>query len=180
VYDVFFSYPHGDSEPVRELERALLCRGLEIWRDEHEKPRFANVRDAIAYGLNTSKLFLAWYSIAYAGSMSCRWELAAALAAAHRANGSWQRIVLINPENADDHIVPMELRSPGHHHVFALSADNASEIAHRLLATAALFSTPLEAAKGLRVPSWIGRPPESAQKNAACDAARTTGRRMTK
>src|SRR4051794_36572414 len=112
------------------------------WRDEHEKQHFPTLQDAIAHGLNTSKIFHAWYSAAYAASDACPWELDVALAAARRDNRCRQRIVFVNPESAEDHILPPDLGTPGHARVFPLSPGGISEVARRVFAVAASISTP--------------------------------------
>jgi len=43
MYDIFFSYPHKDSEKVMLILEALQARGLKIWIDRNEIRDFAGI-----------------------------------------------------------------------------------------------------------------------------------------
>jgi tetratricopeptide (TPR) repeat protein len=110
IYDVFFSYPHKDSEKVMLILEALRARGLKVWIDTNEIRDFAGITRSIVDGLARSRVIMAFYSLNYAHSRACQWELTAGFLAAQREGDPQQRVLIINPEEMAEHIHPVELR----------------------------------------------------------------------
>jgi tetratricopeptide (TPR) repeat protein len=110
MYDVFFSYPHKDSEKVMQILEALQARGLKVWIDTNEIRDFAGITRSIVDGLARSRVIMAFYSLNYAHSRACQWELTAGFLAAQREGDPRQRVLIINPEEMAEHIHPVELR----------------------------------------------------------------------
>jgi len=110
TYDIFFSYPHRDSDEVNQILKALQAQGLNIRIDQSEIRDYANIHQSIIKGLAHSKVFMAYYSHNYAHSHHSQWELTAAFIAAQREVDPRQRVLIINPEENADHIHPVELR----------------------------------------------------------------------
>jgi hypothetical protein len=110
MYDVFFSYPHKDSEKVMLILKALQARGLKVWIDADEILDFTGITRSIVNGLARSKVLLAFNSLNYAHSRACQWELTAGFLAAQREGDPRQRVLVINPEENAEHIHPVELR----------------------------------------------------------------------
>ena len=110
MYDVFFSYPHKDSEKVMLILEALQARGLKVWIDTNEIRDFAGITRSIVDGLARSRVIMAFYSLNYAHSRACQWELTAGFLAAQREDKTKQRVLIINPEEMAEHIHPIELR----------------------------------------------------------------------
>src|SRR6266850_7821311 len=110
MFDVFVSDRHKDAEAVRPLVTALRARGLEVWFDETDVEDFGSIQRAIEHGLSRSKTLVAWYSAEYPESLACQWELTRAFIAGEAEGEPRQRVLLINPEPANTHIHPIQLR----------------------------------------------------------------------
>ena len=110
MYDVFFSYPHKDSEKVMPILEALQARGLKVWIDTNEIRDFAGITRSIVDGLARSRVLMAYYSLNYAHSRACQWELTAGFLADQRKGDPRKRVLVINPEEMAEHIHPVELR----------------------------------------------------------------------
>jgi tetratricopeptide (TPR) repeat protein len=110
MFDVFISYRHADIEAVRPLTEALRNQGLQVWLDENRIEDFASIQRSIEQGLTESKALLAWYSVRYPDSLACQWELTRAFIAGQQEGDPRRRVLLINPEPANLHIHPIELR----------------------------------------------------------------------
>jgi tetratricopeptide (TPR) repeat protein len=110
MYDIFFSYPHKDSEKVMLILEALRARGLKVWIDTNEIRDFAGITRSIVDGLTRSRVIMVFYSLNYAHSRACQWELTAGFLAAQREGDPRQRVLIINPEEMAEHIHPVELR----------------------------------------------------------------------
>jgi hypothetical protein len=76
LYDVFISYAHKDKEPVCALVAALQSEGLRVFIDESEVENFNSIQSRVEQGIARSKVLLAWYSVEYARSRACQWEVA--------------------------------------------------------------------------------------------------------
>ena len=110
MFDVFVSYRHQDAENVRPLVDALRARGLAVWFDEADVESFGSIQHAIEQGLSLAKALLAYYSAAYPESLPCQWELTRAFVAGEAEGDPRRRVLLINPEPANTHIHPIQLR----------------------------------------------------------------------
>jgi hypothetical protein len=109
-YDIFVSYRHSDADQVRPVAEALRGSGLHIWIDEARIEDFKSIQSSIENGLAKSKALLAWYSDRYPRSRACQWELTAAFLATLQEGDVRRRILLVNPEDSNVHIYPVELR----------------------------------------------------------------------
>lgn len=110
-FDIFVSFSHLDSVPVRSLVAALRDRGLAVWMYETDVADHESITRAIVQGLARSKALLAYYSTSYPRSRPCQWELTAAFLAAQREGQPERRVLVVNPEEGrPDHIHPVELR----------------------------------------------------------------------
>jgi tetratricopeptide (TPR) repeat protein len=115
-YDVFVSYAHEDSAAVRPLVDALVAQGLRVWFDVDTIETHESITRSVREGVAMSKVLIAYYSATYPTRRACQWELTAAFLAAQRAGEEpSSRVLVINPERAQDggpqtaHIRPIEL-----------------------------------------------------------------------
>jgi len=158
IFDVFLSYRHADAAPVRRLATALESNGLRVWLDDSEITDFESIQTRIQNGLARSKALVAWYSARYPESRACQWELTAAYLGALRTGlDPRERVLVVNPEPANSHIHPVELRdakfltvgtSPSDATVAALAASVHSRVAG--------LSERLGAGQVLTPPRWHG------------------------
>lgn len=110
MFDVFVSYRHADADNVRAVCAALREAGLNVWVDDSGIEDFGSIQRGIENGLGDSKALLAWYSRRYPESLACQWELTHAFTTAQHEGDPRKRVLLVNPEDANDHIHPIELR----------------------------------------------------------------------
>lgn len=155
MFDVFVSYRHADADDVRPVVQALREAGLRVWLDESNIEDFASIQRGIEDGLGKAKALLAWYSTRYPESLACQWELTRAFTAAQREGEPRRRVLLINPEPANGHIHPIELRDALYrcapHDAAALQAATKAIAGHTAKLTGT-FDDVQERAK----PTWYG------------------------
>src|SRR5690348_5645612 len=104
AYDLFVSYAHRDREAVRAFVQAAREEGVRVFFDETGVPVFDSIQKRIEQGIAQSRVLLAWYSVSYARSRACQWELAAAYLC-----GPGERVLVFNPAPGTDHIQPRAL-----------------------------------------------------------------------
>jgi tetratricopeptide (TPR) repeat protein len=124
MFDLFISYRHADIDAVRPVAQALRNEGLEVWLDENRIEDFASIQRSIEEGLTQSKALLAWYSVRYPESLACQWELTRAFIAGQQEGDARRRVLLINPEPANLHIHPIELRDA----LYRSAPENATQL----------------------------------------------------
>jgi tetratricopeptide (TPR) repeat protein len=154
-FDVFLSYAHEDAIPARQLFAELTQAGLRVWFDDTAIDDFAGIERAIERGLARSKAMVAFYSKTYPTKRACQVELTSAYLTALRGGDPRTRILVVNPEPAEDHIQPVELRDA---RVVRL-ADPAPRAAERIAEHVARLMTPLSALGPLTRPEWFGERP---------------------
>ncbi|RKT54075.1 tetratricopeptide repeat protein [Saccharothrix australiensis] len=111
--DVFLSYTWSDPDLVDRVEDALAAAGVSVFRDVANPP-FDAISENLARKLDASRLFLAVYSARYPTRYACQWELTRAFLAARRHGDPRERVLVVNPERDESHIVPVELEDAGY------------------------------------------------------------------
>ncbi|MDQ6704616.1 MAG: tetratricopeptide repeat protein [Acidobacteriota bacterium] len=154
VYDVFISYAHKDREPVRALVPAFSSEGLRVFIDETGIEAFGSIQRRVEQGIARSKVLLAWYSINYAKSRPCQWELAAGYVC-----GSGERVLVVNPEQRTDHIQPRSLLD----RLFAAASDP-GQLARDVKRRVAEFSDTLGETFSLKQPRPFGFQPAGSNR----------------
>lgn len=158
TFDVFMSYAHADAARVKSLVAALRARGLNVWLDETHVETFESITRRIQDGLGQSKALLAFYSQIYPTRRACQWELTAAfLASQHERQNPRQRVLVINPEAAATHILPIQLRD-ARFFSLPLHPDPRAEetLAAEVQAAVAKLSSPLLDVQRTAAPLWHG------------------------
>ncbi len=161
IYDIFFSYRRHDLPRVQPLHEALTSAGLRVFRDETAIDEGASITREIREGIAASKLLVAFYSRTYSLSGACQEEIVSAwLAAQHAKEPPQDRVRIINPEPAFDHI-PAPLRDLKAH---ALPKDPAglAELVSVMQTRAASLDGALAAAARQPLPGYHGMVPVSA------------------
>lgn len=110
-----------------KLADALVESGLRVWIDQREIADFDAITEEIRSGIAQSKAVLAWYSADYPKSRPCQQELTAAFIAAQRLGDPRRRVLVVNPESADTHVLPIQLADQQH-----AAAAKSSVLAERL------------------------------------------------
>ena len=83
---------------------------MNVWIDETNVSDYASITRSIVDGLARSRVLLAYYSRNYSRSRACQWELTATFLAAQHEGDPRRRVLVINPENEWEHILPVELK----------------------------------------------------------------------
>ena len=121
--DLFISYRHRDSDAADALVVALQRQRLRVWIDRSEIPDGASIQRRIDQGLAQARALLAWYSRDYPVSRACQWEITAAVVAARAETAPVQRVLVVNPEADDKHIL---LNTPINRRSFRLGSRRSS------------------------------------------------------
>ena len=159
-YDVFVSYAHADRGDVAQIVRALQSHGLAVWFDETSIEDFSSIASSIEEGIARAKTLLAYYSSTYPTRRPCQWELTAAYLAAQRDGRPERRVLVVNPEDGPEHILPIELRNalyrswpPGG------GTAELEDLARAVARHVATIDGPFGAVRPLSPPLWFGRRP---------------------
>lgn len=116
AFDVFFCYSWKDrnraDELVRRLTEATLDgRPLTVFQDHRALEDYDTISDAVAEGLRRSRCLVVLFSDKTLKSYYCRGELRYALSAAHRLDGSVQRVMPILHHQRYEDVRPRVLGS---------------------------------------------------------------------
>jgi tetratricopeptide (TPR) repeat protein len=110
VYDAFLSFTRkGHPDVARQICKALGQAGLRVFIDEgidEGDPISDHIVDALAQSMT----LIVVYSKPYLGRNACQEELRRVFIAAEAEGDPSRRIVVVNPEEGNDHIAPAELR----------------------------------------------------------------------
>lgn len=107
--DVFMSLAGPDRTEVRQLVSALRAAGLRVFLDEHDIRQYSGITEQIEGALRGSKTLLAYYSRHFTSRTACQYELTSAFLAGQREGDPTRRIMVINPHEDTDHLLPVEL-----------------------------------------------------------------------
>jgi len=109
-YDVFFSYPHENKSTAIKIVESLRCIDISVWFDENEVKDYDGIIRQLTDGLSRSKSLVALYSFRYPKSRHCQWEFTSAFLAGQMEGDYTKRIMVLNPEEGHDHIMPSEFQ----------------------------------------------------------------------
>lgn len=158
MYDVFLSFSGVDRSSGRELAEELrVTHGLRVFFDEHSIETFSGINDTILDGLRCSRSLVAYYSEKYAARVACRHELMMAFLAGQREGDGCKRIMVINPEQTEEHLRPIELADAK----YALPGTDVQALAQLVAKRAAS----LEGTIGATAPSFPGKWPVHRSKH---------------
>jgi tetratricopeptide (TPR) repeat protein len=109
-YDAFLSFTRkGHPDLARRIYRALDKVGIRVFIDERISEGDP-ISDEIITALAQSRTLIVVYSRQYLGRNACQEELRRVFIAAQAEGDPSQRIIVVNPEDGNDHIAPAELR----------------------------------------------------------------------
>lgn len=157
-YDAFISYAHVDKSLARQILARLEALDLTVWIDEERIDTFESIKRSITEGLQRSKTVLALYSKAYLQSRACQWELTGTLLASQSEEGPC-RLMVANPENAFDHILPVELQDALFAEIRESDPSTLDDLAADVSRHAKSFSSPIGSGVALARPRWFGLNP---------------------
>lgn len=126
-YDVFFSYVHKDKDSAIRIVEALRASGIKVWFDENEIKDYDGIIRHLTKGLSHSKALVAYYSAKYPKSRFCQWEFTSAFLAGQREGDPTKRIMVLNPEEGHEHIMPSEFQGA----LFKRALENSDDAALR-------------------------------------------------
>jgi tetratricopeptide (TPR) repeat protein len=109
-YDAFLSFTRkGHPDLARRVDRALGQAGMRVFFDERISEG-DSISEEIIDALAQSKVLIVIYSRQYLHRNACQEELRRVFIAAEAEGDLSRRIVVVNPEEGNDHIAPAELR----------------------------------------------------------------------
>lgn len=153
---VFLSYRRSPANVsvARELRTALEAEGLVVWLDERDIDAFEDIPDAIRDGLRSSHALVAFYDEAYAKRRACQWELTEALiATASSAAKRKNRVFVVTPTQALDHVRPRMLRRAL---TLTLNEETPVDIARAVRREAERLRSTIGKARRPRAKPWVG------------------------
>ncbi|MEV0455794.1 TIR domain-containing protein [Catellatospora methionotrophica] len=106
AYDVFLSLSGTDRGAVEPIVKALRGLGLEVFYDMDGIDESEGITAAIQQALHGARALVAYYSAAYPMRYACQFELTSAMLAAESRGGPQGRIIVINPEEHEEHLRP--------------------------------------------------------------------------
>ncbi|PXF61671.1 MAG: hypothetical protein C4B59_02085 [Candidatus Methanogaster sp.] len=152
TYDIFLSYHHADRVEVAKICKALHDKGLNVRIDETDVSDYARITRSTVDGFARSRVLLAYYSRNYSRSRVCQWELTAAFLAAQHEDDPRRRVLVINPENKWEHILPVELKDAK-----VPDSGDLDRLASRVKAHVDEIKGTIGEIRALNPPAWYGR-----------------------
>jgi tetratricopeptide (TPR) repeat protein len=153
-YDIFLSFTRkGHPDLARRIDRALSQAGIRVFIDERISegdPISEEIIDALAQ----SKVLITVYSRQYVNRNACQEELRRAFIAAEAEGDPNRRIIVVNPEDGNDHIAPAELRDA--RYVVARGADaDLSGLIRAVRDRVAALPGPMSSIRYTSPPRWL-------------------------
>jgi hypothetical protein len=108
-WDVFVSCTGEDRDWVRPIVDAL-SRRFTVFLDERTIEHGESITGSLRRAIGSSRVFLACYSPTFTTRTACQWELTNAFVAIRSSGTLTDRIIVLNPGQAVEHIEPVELR----------------------------------------------------------------------
>jgi tetratricopeptide (TPR) repeat protein len=154
VYDAFLSYTRkGHPEFAQRIHRVLDGAGLRVFMD-NAVSEGAPISEEIIAALAQSMTLIVVYSRQYLGRNACQEELRRVFIAAEEEGDPSRRILVVNPEDSNDHIAPAELRDA--RYVVAGSPDaDLSGLIRAVRDRSASLPGPLSVIKRASPPRWL-------------------------
>src|SRR5712691_5111577 len=109
MHDVFLSFTRtGHPELAGSVRESLKDAGFSVFMDV-DVPAGEGISAQISKALSDSRIMLAIYSASYNERWACQWELMRAYLAGAAEGSAARRILVVNPEEGDDHILPADI-----------------------------------------------------------------------
>jgi hypothetical protein len=154
VYDAFVSFTRkGHPGLAHRICRAFEQAGMRVFADAGISEGDSISGEIIA-ALARSMTLIVVYSRQYLGRNACQEELRRVFVAAEAEGDPSRRIIVVNPEDGNDHIAPAELRDA--RYVVARGADaDLSGLIRAVRDRSAGLAGPLSAIKRASPPRWL-------------------------
>jgi len=157
-YDVFFSYVHKDKDSAIRIVESLRASGIKVWFDENEIENYEGIIRHLTEGLSHSKALVAYYSTKYPKSRFCQWEFTSAFLTGQIEGDPTKRIMVLNPEEGHEHIMPSEFQGA----LFKRVPENADDTALNVIVESikervSRIANPIGHISTFDKPTWYGR-----------------------
>ena len=150
MHDVFLSYTRkGHPELAQQVRRVLEGAGISVFIDTGVDIG-DDISQHLAEALFGSRLMVVVYSAALPGRRACQWELIQAYLAGAAEGDPAGRILVLNPEAGNDHIVPAAIASSMY--LRAADLDRLPQAVHDKLARR---PAPMSAVVSRDQPRWL-------------------------
>jgi len=159
-FDVFLSVAGPDRPAVRALRTALSSAGLRVFLDEENIQPYQPITAEIEGALRNSRTLLAYYSRHFTSRPACQYELMAAFLAGHREGDPTRRIMVVNPHEEVDHLLPVELAEDKFDRLPApYDAVSMARVVARIKAKVVGVEGYIGGVRSVEAPRWYGRIP---------------------
>jgi len=150
VYDVFLSFTRkGHPDLAARVHAVLEKAGIGTFIDE-SVPIGDGISGHLVEALRDSRLMVVVYSASYVDRRACQWELIKAYLVGAAEGDPTGRILVINPEPANDHIVPAAVAD-----TMYLREDDLARLPQAVRAKLARLPGPMSAAVRRESPRWL-------------------------
>lgn len=166
-YDIFFSLSGTDRGEVEPIIKALEKRRLKVFYDRTSIGVSDEISPVIIDAVRNCRVLVAFFSEAYTWRSACQAELRLAILATERRGTAGGRILIINPEDHEEHLEP-SLIADLKFDRYVTGPGAAEAIAKRIAGQIAPIKGPLDPATPQEAPRWFG--------GRAVGSARFTGR----
>ncbi|HZN70681.1 MAG TPA: tetratricopeptide repeat protein [Micromonosporaceae bacterium] len=158
LYDVFLALAGPDRDAVRRLRDALTAGGLKAFIDERDIREYHGITAEIERALQGSKALVAYYSRHFTNRAACQYELTAAFLAGQREGDPTKRIMVLNPHEETDHLLPVELAEDKFDRLPAPHDDaSMSRVVARIATKVAALDGRIGGVPFAERPRWYGR-----------------------
>ncbi|GAA0902400.1 tetratricopeptide repeat protein [Virgisporangium aurantiacum] len=159
-FDVFLSLAGPDRAAVRRLHAALTRAGLKVFIDEQDIREYHGITSEIEGALHGAKALVAYYSRHFTSRTACQYELTAAFLAGQREGEPTKRIMVLNPHEETDHLLPVELAEDKFDRLPApRDAATMSDVVRRIVAKVTALEGCIGGTPFAERPRWSGRFP---------------------
>jgi hypothetical protein len=162
-YDVFLSFAGPDRRTGRDLTRTLRGLGLRVFLDEDDIDVTSSITSSLEVALGSAKLLVAYYSAKYAARPACQLELMAAFLAGLREGDPLRRILVINPEQSSDHVLPVQL-ADARYALPPLSVEDTTALAKKIAHCASAVDGVIGEVSMTTRSRWFGRQPSAGRE----------------
>ena len=152
-WDVFVSCTGEDRDWVRPIVDALSHR-FTVFLDERTIEHAESITDSLRRAIGSSRVFLACYSPTFTTRTACQWELTSAFVAIRSSGTLTDRIIVLNPVQAVEHIEPVELRDAR----FVVAGADPQVVLDAVTARLTRFETPIGPIPNVDPGWWPRRP----------------------
>jgi hypothetical protein len=152
VPDVFLSFTRqGHHAVALQVYDVLRAAKIDVYLDEQLEPG-ESISDELIVKLGESRIMVVIYSAAYNHRWACQWELVHAYLAGAAEGDASRRLLIINPERHERHLLPQVVAD-----LKFLRHDELDQLVGQVRRKLAACPGPMSVVRRLAPPRWLPR-----------------------